>query len=316
MGIYAAILIFIIGIAVIIKSADLFTDGAEGIAAVFRIPRIIIGLTIVSVATTFPEFIVSTVSSYMGFGGMAVGNALGSCLANIGLILAAAAMIRTITFPANTLKRELPFLLSTVAVFYALSLNGRVSSSGGILLLVMLAGFFAYIIIREIKKRGRVQEPIPGEGHIRKDSAKFIIGAVGVIIAARFAIIPSGIAIARFMGVPEIVVGISIIAVGTSLPELVTALVASAKKMGELAAGNVIGANILNILWVLGCSSLVKALPIDVQTKAVTLPVVFLMTALLLIFSRTRSRLTRREGLCLFTLYAGYLFYILKFAYK
>ena len=322
MGIYKDFIIFLIGILVIIKSADFFTTGAEGIARAFRIPRLIIGLTIVSLATTAPEFTVSTISSSMGVGGMAVGNALGSCLANIGLVLAVAAIIRVISFNPKAIKQELLFLVLAVIILYLLMLDGNLSFGDGLFLCFLLMVFLTYITLRELKGRRESEEgckkeiPIQSNYNIKKDSFKFLIGAAGVVLSAKYAIVPGGIKIAHFLGVPEIVIGLSMIALGTSLPELVTAVVASVKKMGELAAGNVIGSNILNIFWVLGFSSLINPLNIDVQTKTVTMPIIFFITLLMFLFSRTKFKLTRSEGLALFIVYAGYIFYIFKFAYS
>ncbi|MCK4261678.1 calcium/sodium antiporter [bacterium] len=320
MGIYKDFIIFIIGILVIIKGADFFTTGAEGIAKAFRIPRVIIGLTIVSVATTAPEFIVSTISSHMGVGGMAVGNAVGSCLANIGLILAVAAIIRAIGFNPKVIKQELLFLVMLVIILYLLMLDGNLSFGDGSFLCFLLVVFLTCIILRELKaKRGSKEKiliPIQPTYNIKKDSIRFLIGAAGVVLSAKYAIVPCGINIAHFLGVPEIVIGLSMVALGTSLPELVTAAIASFKKMGDLAAGNIIGANILNILWVLGFSSLINPLNIDGQTKTVTMPVVFFITLLMFLFARTKFKITRSEGLILFVIYAGYIFYILKFAYS
>ncbi|MCD5390912.1 calcium/sodium antiporter [candidate division NPL-UPA2 bacterium] len=339
MGIYKDFIIFAIGILVIIKSADFFTAGAEGIAKAFRIPRVIIGLTIVSFATTAPEFITSTISSHMGVGGMAVGNAVGSCLANIGLILAIAVIIRAISFNPKIIKQELLFLVILVIILYLLMLDGKLAFWNGLFLCFLLIVFFAYIISRELKGRRESQEnilsnypsplpsphmgeackkeiPIQSNYNIKKDSFKFLIGAAGVILSAKYALIPSGVKIAHFFGVPEIVIGLSMVALGTSLPELVTAVAASVKKMGGLAVGNVIGANILNILWVLGFSSLINPLNIDTQTKTITMPIVFLITFLIFLFSRTKFKITRSEGLVLFLIYAGYIFYIVNFAYS
>ena len=316
MGIYKDFIILIIAFFVIIKSADLFTSGAEGIARGFRISRVIIGLTIVSLATTTPEFTISALSSYMGVGGIAVGNAVGSCLANIGLILAITAIIRAISFNPVVIKKELLFLIIAVIILYLLALDGNLTFWDGLFLCFLLAAFFTYIILRELKSRKTRKEEKLSNYNIKKDGFKFLIGTLGVILSAKYAIIPSAINIAHFLKVPEIVIGLSIVALGTSLPELVTAVVASVKKMGELAVGNVIGANILNILWVLGFSSLINPLNIDIQTKNITLPVVFFITLLMFIFSRTKFRLTRKEGLILFVIYAGYIFYIFKFAYS
>ena len=308
-------LIFLIGMFVIYKSADFFTDGAEGIALVFKIPRLIIGLTIVSIATTAPEFTVSTISTYMGIGGMAVGNAVGSCLANIGLVLGIAAIIRVVHFQASFIRRELMFLLGSAAFLYLFMWDGVLSFLDGLLLIMILVAFFVYIITRQIKL-SRNEKSETGEKHnLKKDIIKFIIGALGVVVSAKYAIIPSGVSIARFLGVPEIVIGLSMVAVGTSLPELFTALVATFKKMGDMAAGNVIGANILNILMVLGASSMIKPLNIDSQTRLIAMPVMLGITVVLAIFASSKLRLSKAEGSILFLIYVGYIFYLFKFAY-
>ena len=316
MSIYKDFVIFIIGFLVIIKSADLLTNGAEGIARAFRIPRIIIGLTIVSLATTAPEFTISTISSYMKVSGMAVGNALGSCIVNIGLILAIAAIIRPINFNPRVIRQELLFLITAVIILFLIILNNRINLWDGVFLCFLLIVFFIYIILRELKVKKVSNEEAASNYNIRKDCIQFLIGAIGVVLSAKYAIIPSGINIAHFLKVPEIVIGLSIVALGTSLPELVTAVIASTKKMGELAVGNVIGANILNILWVLGISSLINPLDIDAQTRVITLPVLFFITVFMFLFSRTKFTLSRKEGLILFFIYTGYIFYIFKFAYN
>ena len=318
MGIYKDFIIFIVGFFIIIKSADLFTSAAESIAIFFNIPRVIIGLTIVSMATTFPELTVSALSSYLGQSGIAIGNATGSCLANIGLILPAAAIIREVSFNPQVIKRELVFLLAASVLLFFLMWDGNLSSKEGVLLLTLFIAFYAYVIRREFgKARKGKNERAAGDKKysLGKDVAKFGAGAIGVVACAKWAIIPAAVNIAHYFKVPEIVIGITMVAVGTSLPELVTAIIASVKKMGELALGNVIGANILNLLWVLGASSLIKPLAVDRQTRIVTMPLVIVFAVLVFIFTRTQARLSRNEGVALFCLYAGYIFYIVKFAY-
>ncbi len=312
---YKDILIFVIGVLIIIKSADLFTSGAEGIAYIFKIPRIVIGLTIVSLATTAPELTVSAISSYAGIEGMAIGNALGSCLANIGLILAIAVVIRPVNIGSRIIRQELPFLIFILFILCIFISDNRISRLDGLLLCSLLVVFFVYIILREFKNKKQYQKDNSPVHTAGKDILKFAIGAIGVIIAAKYAIIPSGVSIARFLQVPEVVIGLSLVAVGTSLPELSTAIVASIKNMGELAVGNVIGANILNILLVVGVSASIRPLDIDNQIKMITMPVVIGVTLLLLLFFKIRLKLTRLEGLLFFSIYAGYIFYIFKFAY-
>lgn len=316
MGIYKDFIILVIGIFVIVKSADLFTSAAEAIAVFFKIPRIIIGLTIVSIATTMPEFAVSALSAKMGSGGIALGNATGSCLANIGLILASAAIIRTLRFDPRIIKQELVFLVSICFLVFLLMLDGVLGFSDGLLLCALLGAFFGFIIYRELKSKKNLKDTDQTQTKsINKDIVKFTLGSAGVIAAAKYAIIPSGMAIANYFKVPEIVVAVTMIAIGTSLPELVTAIVASLKKMGGLAVGNVIGANILNMLWVLGFSSVICPLNIDKQTQSVTMPLVIGFALLVFLFARKKLVLQKAHGFILLLLYSGYMVYIVKFAY-
>ena len=330
-------IIFLVAIAVIIKSADLFTSGASGLAKALGIPRMIIGLTIISLTTSAPELTVSAISAYISrspsqasIGGMAVGNALGSCIANIGLVLGLAAMIRSIHFQPKLIKLELKFLIGTVLFLFLLMLNFRRGLGGilkagtlgfgdGLLLIILLIGSCIYIVRRELRIRRETtndSNPSPGgKKGIKKEVLKFLIGALGVIASAQYGIVPSGINIARFLGVPEIVIGLSIVSVGTSLPELFTALVASSKRMGDMAAGTVIGSNIVNILLVIGSSSLIAPLSIDSQILKVTMPVMFLLTVLMLIFAKRNFHLARREGGILLLIYSAYLIYLFKVAY-
>ncbi|MBU4306158.1 MAG: calcium/sodium antiporter [Candidatus Omnitrophica bacterium] len=317
MGIYKDILIFIVGALLIIRSADLFTSAAEAIALFFRIPRVIIGLTIVSIATTTPEFTVSALAAYRGSTGIAVGNVTGSCLANIGVILAAAALISPVKFDVRTVHKEMVFLIAISVLLFLLMWDGVLSFYDGLGLSCLLVAFLFQVIRREIRARKEQATADPAQPRtIKKDVVKFVIGTAGVVISAKYAIIPAGIAIAQFLHVPEIVIGISIIAIGTSLPELVTALMASAKKMGELAGGNVIGANILNILWVLGVSSMLRPLAIDVQTRMVSMPLVVGFSAAVFLFARQRFALAKQHGAALLLGYGLYLGYIVFFAYR
>lgn len=316
MGLYKDFLVFTIGIIVIIKSADLFTSGAEGIARSLKIPRIIMGLTIVSFATTAPEFTVSVFSSYMKLGGMAIGNAVGSCLANICLVLGIASIIRPVQFQPRIIKQELSFLIIIGFILYLFMWDARLGFADGLCLVLLLVMFFWYIIAREMRSREKTQEKVKENLNLKKDSFKFILGGIGVVASAKYAIIPGGVNIARFFGLPEIVIGLSLVAIGTSLPELFVAVVACFKKMSGLAAGNVIGANILNILWVLGFASMVNPLTIDRQTRLISMPVMLFCTLLFLLFLRKNLRLTKSAGLVLLAIYAVYLVYLFKFAYS
>ena len=319
MSIYKDFIIFILGFLVIIKSADLFTNAAESIAVFFKIPRVIIGLTIVSMATTFPEFTVSAISSFMGASGIAVGNVTGSFLVNISLVLAIAIFVGVLHFNPGAVRKKVIFLICASVFALFLMWDGTVNRIEGLLLCSLSIAFFGYIVARELKTK-KNEEKQPGQpglsNSIIKEMIIFILAAAGVVLSAKWAVIPSSINIAHYFKIPEIVIGITIVAIGTSLPELVTAVVASLKKMGELALGNVIGANILNILWILGFSAVIRPLSIDQQTKFVAMPLAILFTVLIFVFTRKKFTLTKGNGLVLFFLYAGYIFYIIKFAYN
>jgi len=253
----------------------------------------------------------------MGAGGIAVGNALGSCIANIGLILGVAAILRPIAFKQRTIRQDIPLLFFALVIFTLLIFKNDLSRLDGALLILLLVIFLLFVVLRELRSRkAGSNENGHTEHRIGPCVLKFAIGAAGVVLSAKYAIIPSSINIAHFFGVPEVVIGLSMVALGTSLPELTTALVASVKKMGELAAGNVIGANVLNILWVLGGASLIKPLNIDSQTRQITIPVIFGITLLMYFFSRTRLTISRKEGAVLLAVYIGYIVYIFNFAYS
>jgi cation:H+ antiporter len=245
-----------------------------------------------------------------------VGNALGSCIANICLILGLAAVIRKVPLRGSILKRELPFLIFVIPVVFVLGLNGVISKAQGAFLFMLEIAFVVYIVKREgeIRKKDVVEEKQIYRV-LKKDYLKFIFGIAGVVVAARFAIIPGAVGIANRFGVPETVIALSVVAIGTSLPELVTAITASLKNMGDLAAGNVIGANLMNLLCVVGLSALLNPLKIDGQIIAVTLPLVFLISALLFVFSKTGESLSRREGSIFLGIYILYTFYMFMFAY-
>lgn len=317
MPVYFDFIIFFAASVIIFKSADLFTTGASGIARALRIPRFIIGLTIVSMATTLPEFTVSVFSSYMGSSGMAMGNAVGSCIANIGLVLGGAAVLGGfIHFQGTLVKQELRFLIASSLLLFVLAADSVLSRTDGAILSIVFVAALTYLIRRELKaRRNRAHEAAVSDAALLKNTGKFLLGALGVVLAARYGIIPYGINIARFFKVPEVVIGLTLVAVATSLPELFTALVAAWKKMGDIAAGNVIGANIINVLWTLGVSGLVRPLEIDPQTVNATVPVMLILTLAIFFFCRSKSALTRREGIFLLVFYAGYLVYLLRFAY-
>lgn len=316
MGIILDIFLLIAGFLVIIKSADWLTTGAEGIAKYFNIPRVIIGLTVVGFATSAPEFAVSAVASAMSAGGIAVGNAIGSNLANLGLVLGIVALLRPIKFEDSTINEDLPVCVMAMAVFYFAVMDKSLSFTEGALFVLVQCGYYAFVVFRELKRRGPKKVSYNrGEEGFGRSAGIFLLGLAGVVLSARFAVVPASENIARALGISEIVIGMTVVAVGTSLPELVTAVVASNKGMGDLAAGTVIGSNIFNVFMVLGVSGMIQPLYVDFDTRFVTVPLVLALTVFTFIFAKSGKKMTRGEGGFLLAVYILYTSYLLLTAF-
>lgn len=300
----------IVGIALITKGADWFTESAVRIAEATRVPRVVIGATIVSLATTMPEFTVSTYSALTSRADYAVGNAIGSTVCNIGLILGSCMMIRPalIDRPAITLQQGL-IMIGAGALVTLLGLNGSLSRLDSIPLLL---GLLSYIYYSISTARGERRKAIAEEGErdegvrLLKDVALFVVGAGCVVFGSRW-LVNSAEVVARKLGVPDLIISITLVALGTSLPEYVTALTATIKGYQEISVGNIMGADILDIVWVLGGASAASNLSIQRQTKVLDFPFMLLLMILLTLFSRSGNRIARAEGFALFAVYVVYL---------
>lgn len=329
-----AVVLFLVGIALIVKGGDFFVDAASWIAEVSGIPKIIIGATIVSVATTLPELIVSLVAAMAGKVDMSIGNAVGSVTANIGLIMG----IALVCMPGAIRRKDftLPALLmlAAAALVVASGLMGSVGIVISLCLLVIFAGFLAFNIISARRSTSEREEelvveleaaqgnevlaaekaieaggrPRPDRHTVLVNAAKFILGAAGIIIGAQL-LVDNGSALARFAGVSERIIGVTIIAVGTSLPELVTTVTAIAKKQSALSVGNIIGANVIDLTLILPLCALVsgQALPIASSSALVDLPACLLVALIAVVPTLIKGRLYRWQGFALLAVYVVYL---------
>ncbi len=309
--IYGNLIAFALGFLVITKAAGWFISGAVSLARRTGVPKMVVGATIVSLATTAPEFSVSFLASLLGQPETAVGNAVGSTICNIGLILALAILICPIAAPRVTVGWRYVIMLASGLALTGLTLRGELSRAGAGFLLLGLLAYIFYSIVS-----ARVRVPAPEEAEPTRDNRspffRFLAGGLGVVLGSVLLVKNASI-LARAAGVPELVIALTLVAVGTSLPELVTALAASRAGHGDLALGNILGANILDILWVLGTAGLARPLAIKPQTLKLDLPAMLLMMVLVLVFGRTSWRLERMEGVGLIAAYAVYLFLLLAF---
>ena len=300
------LIFFTLGILLIIKGGDWFVDAAVWIAKVSGIPQIIIGSTLVSLATTLPELVVSAYASYEGHTTVAVGNAIGSTICNLGLILALCIVFRNFEIKSSMfLLKALIMFGSGVTVWFFFR-DGVLSQQEGLVLLIMLVGYIIVNLIDVKSHNNEYKTEKIVKRHILRKVAKFVIGSGMVIIGARF-LVESGVAIASYLRIPEIIISVTFIAIGTSLPELVTSVSAAIKGHNEMTLGNIIGANILNLLMVLGVSATINPLAAPPQVSIFDIPVSLLLMAIIVIAGSTDRRVSRWEGGFMLAIYVGYL---------
>jgi cation:H+ antiporter len=309
MEIWLAFIIFILAVILIVKSAEWFVEGASAIARILGVSELIIGLTIVSFATTTPEFVFSVSASFLKESGLAVGNAVGSSLCNIGLILALVGIVQVTKIGKETLYRWVIPLFLFVGLVFVLSLNGEISRVDGGLLLACFLIYIYFIssLLRHPSNKKEIKNfRKEGDGKLKQKILQFLVGAIGVVVGSQL-LIYSSEAIAKNLGVPEIIIGITMVAIGTSLPELVTAITSIRKHIGKLSVGNIVGANILDIAWVISAAALVNPLTIDLQTLTFTFPFLLLLTGVLLGCLYWKYELNRWKGAIFLGIYLTYL---------
>ncbi len=307
--------IIIASFFVLTKSANFLVDGSVAIAYRFNIPKVIIGIVLVSFATTTPEFTVSLISAFKGYPEIALGNALGSVIADDALALALGMIVApaAIAIDSKILKSAGIFLVAVDIITFVLAANGVISRFEGALLILILFGYFGWVILNEKrKKNGGLTEDLDSEvmehvtGSVFSQILKFVVGVAGVVIASRF-LVDSSVWTAQYFNVPQVIIGLTMVAIGTSLPEIATSIIAARKGHGDLAFGDIIGADILNILWIIGTASLAR--PITVAPKIIyfAFPSMLIIVVTMLLFARHKYRLTRCKGIILLLMYIVYL---------
>jgi len=312
-----AVLLFIVGLVCLIKGGDWFVDAATGIARRFKLPELLIGATVVSIGTTLPEVMVSTASALSGHGEMAYGNAIGSIICNTALIAAITIAIKPGKVDPMSLRTPVLFFFGS-AIFYAAVayLTGYFSRTVGLILLIV---FVVYMVSTVMQMKNAPAAPAGESGEevkeapLVKDLAMLVLGAALIAVGADL-LVDNGTFIAQELGVPESVIALTFVALGTSLPELVTAITSLLKGHGALSLGNVIGANIFNLVLVSGVS--VTLAPFAVPQSAtiasmnaslvLEIPVMFFVMAFLTLPALFRGKLSRFQGIALLCIYAAF----------
>lgn len=306
------ILLIIVGFVLLIKGADYLVEGASNIAKKFHIPEIIIGLTIVSIGTSMPELFVSLTSALEGYSDMAMGNVIGSNVCNLLLILGLSSVIRTIKFQENTKKYEIPMCFIVSIIFMILcNIGDGISRIDALLLVVLFIGFISYTIVMGLKSQKEETKEEKKE-IVKINIVKNIIYVIGGIVALKFGgdfVVDNAVSIANRFNLSEKLISLTILAVGTSLPELVTSVTAAFKGNSDIAIGNIIGSNIFNMLLIIGASALIKPI---IYNTSYNLDMVILLfgTILLMLFpvlSKNKNEMHKKNGLSYLGLYAVYL---------
>lgn len=309
-------LFFVCGVVLVVRGGDYFVDAAARIARALRVPTFVIGATVVSLATTMPETIVSALAAAEGKNEMAIGNAVGSVTANTALVLAAAMIAMPILCERKRFLRPVLLLVAASVTLLLSSLGGELSVPGSLI----LAGIFLLFMIGNLRAgqreaRGKTSEP--EEKQTRKERMQnvllFLLGAAGIVVGSRL-MVDSGGEIALRLGVPERAVALTLVAIGTSLPELVTTVTAIVKKEAGLSVGNIIGANVIDLSLILPLCSLISHKPLPVPAEGfLSLDLPFCLGATLLAFLPLllRQKAAKWQGILLLLSYAVYLFFVL-----
>lgn len=302
-----AYLILIVGMFFLIKGADFFVDGSSSVAKIMKVPSVIIGLTIVALGTSLPEASVSITASIAGNNELALSNVVGSNIFNTLVVVGCSALITPFIMDSDIVKRDLLINILSSVVLFVLVLDGVLGRVDGVLLLVGLAGFLA-ILIRSAMKN-RITEEV-GEVLPLGKSVLFIVGGIITIILGGKVVVDSATIIAQHLGMSDTLIGLTVVSIGTSLPELVTSVVAARKGESGLSLGNAIGSNIMNILFILGSSG--SLTPIAVISENITDIIVLIGIAIFVFaLSKISDKMTRAKGIAFKGIYGVYLAYII-----
>ena len=319
--------LFALGVVFIIKGGDWFVDGAVWVAEITGIPKFIIGATIISVATTLPEILVSTIAAVDGRKilascvgdfiaasqdkvGMAIGNGIGSVICNTAMILSVSIIFMPIKLRGRDFAPKAFWLLVALTVLFLFSLSGSLSLAGAFALLLIFA-LYIFENIRSARKSGaeeREEHTAQGESNAVNNILQLVIGAAGIVIGSEL-LVNNGSAIAASLGVSEALIGVTIVAVGTSLPELVTAAVSVIKKQSSMSVGNIIGANIIDTTLILAACSFIYGgkLPVSAQNIYLDFPAAVLVTLIAVVPTVIRKKFSRLQGVIMLAVYIIYL---------
>ena len=310
MGLTLNIVTFVVGLAVLTGGAHWFVQGAVRLAKILRVSQLMIGLTVVAFGTSAPELFLDVTATAQGAVELAFGDLVGSNIANIGLILGVAAVSRPLVLQMRLLRVELPLVIGVSAGLWWMASDGEVGRRDGQLMLLAFAGFLL-LMYRSAKSESRqVQqefEQAADDGAAWPKSTLYVLGGLLALVGGAQLMVLSATTLARAMGVSDLVIGLTIVAIGTSLPELATSVTATIRRQADIAVGNVLGSNVFNILFVMGLCTQIRPLPVRLESLQVDLPVMLGSVVLVAVLVLRGQRLGRVGGALLLIGYGAYL---------
>lgn len=311
MNIITALIILVIGFFLLIKGADFFVEGSSSVAKLLRVPSIIIGLTIVAMGTSLPECAVSVTASLSGNNALAVSNVIGSNIFNLLVVCGFCALFTPLAVQKDTIKRDIPFsLICTIVMLILGWISMSLGHLDGVIFLVIFAGFIIMMVRSALNARSEAQD---GDEIEVLPVWKCIVYIIGGAIAIKYGgdfVVDGASFIASAMGLSQNLIGLTIVALGTSLPELVTSIVAAKKDEVDMAVGNVIGSNVFNILFVLGIAATISPVAFIFE-NVIDIIVLIAVTLIIWFFAWSKNEINRKEGVAMLALYVIYMVYII-----
>ncbi len=324
-------IVFILGLGILTLGANWLVDGSSQIARKFGIRPLIIGLTIVALGTSLPEFLLNFIAVVRGEDGLAIGNIVGSNIANIGLILGISAILLPLVVDGRTLQREYPMMLAITGLFYFLAFDGLISRLDGFILVAGLAAFIVYVIRDSLAHAKGENGATPSESDSEPSDSTdsrwkqlftnprtaplmrivLVLGGMAALMLGARLMVDSALAIAAILGIAPIIIGLTIVAIGTSLPELAASLMSIFRKETDMAVGNILGSNMLNILFVVGLVALIQPMAVETESIAVHFPIMIVFSVLVWPLARRKHRLSRASGVFLLVGFVAYLAWLI-----
>jgi cation:H+ antiporter len=304
---FVTYLLFLVGVVILVAGGEFLVRGASAIARAFHLSPLLIGLTIVGFGTSAPELIVSVQAALAGQPGIAIGNVIGSNISNVLLILGVSALIAPLVIPGRKLWRDLGFMLAATVIIWVMLLDGQITRLDGLILFVGLLSFLTVAFIA-----GSGQQPeakTASTGPTWLPWVMTALGLVGLVIGARL-LVDSATTIARDFGISEAVIGLTIVAIGTSLPELATSVIAAYRKQTDISVGNVVGSNVFNLFGILGTTALIAPIPAEARFAATDMWWVAASSLGLAVVAFSLGRLPRSAGVGLLAVYGLYIWFV------